>query len=215
MSQPSQSEADVPETALTSGEGAAPSRFELTLLYGLLGAHLVIGTDAAIPSGWFPFVWFTLLVIGGLALLRVTQALWTWRSARPPWLPWAELAGILGVLGLIYGTHSVLMIRIFLSEKSLLKQIAIIQEISAESSEESASSAGLFQIRAAYRNPPGESGSEPGMIWLETVTGTRLLKAQDCMWAGLVYSEKGIPPNFGDSSYEHLYGPWWLWVEGI
>jgi hypothetical protein len=33
-----------------------PSRIELSVLYVLLGAHLVLGSGTGIPSGWMRFV---------------------------------------------------------------------------------------------------------------------------------------------------------------
>jgi hypothetical protein len=30
---------------------------------------------------------------------------------------------------------------------------------------------------------------------------------------GFAYSPTQEPPNLGEDTYEHLYGPWWLWEE--
>ena len=50
----------------------SPSRFELTVLYFLLGAHVVLASDAAIPSGWVMFAGVSLFIVAiwFLILLR-------------------------------------------------------------------------------------------------------------------------------------------------
>jgi hypothetical protein len=53
------------------------------------------------------------------------------------------------------------------------------------------------------------------VVWLQTVQGRGLVEPPFSLEAGIVYCEHGPPPDTGESHYEHLFGPWWRWLEDV
>ena len=201
---------NAPTTETTTGlqnRLIAPSRFELTVLYFLLGAHTILATDAAIPSGWLMFSFGSFIAVSLWLAIRVSLAAWNFRAIRLGASRWIEGTLVLAVLVTIHTTPIGVAARVYLSEQRLLEQVRLAQGLQREWRGGSVIPCGLLTVQAMI---PGERGT----VWLETVSGSRLF-GRSTMWGGLVYCERGRPPYFSESYYQHLYGPWWVWLQDV
>jgi hypothetical protein len=196
---------NVPSKSLWS---SSPSRFELTALYFLLGAHLILASDAAIPSGWVMFTGISVFAVGLWFTIRLALAAWRFRVARPRTARWLESAVILTVLIIVHATPVGVAARVYLSEGHLMEQVRFAQSEKRQW-KGSGISCGLFTIQA--RTPHDDQQT----VWLETVSGSRLFESYPSMWGGVVYCDQAHPPPFGEIRYRHLYGPWWAWLQDL
>jgi hypothetical protein len=203
-----------PEGKIRGRFSAGPSRLELNGLYLLLGVHLVLASDAAIPDGWLGFAIVSFSLIVGWFSIRMIMALLRVRSVRPYYGRLIEAGCILAAVLVLHATTVALAARVYLSQPEL-------RDLAMDSMTTRASRpfltrggpSGLFTIHAIT--------SKGGVVWLGTVSGSRLFPYQyadqDCQHAGLAYCETGrppaMPPSFSQSFYHHLYGPWWLWMD--
>jgi hypothetical protein len=189
--------------ALTS-----PSRLELTVLYFLLGAHVVLASDTAIPSGWVMFASASLFVAALWFAVRIGFAAWGFRVIQPSVMRWAEGTLILAAFIILHTTQLGVAARVYLSEKRLMEQVHLAQGMKREWHGGSGIPCRLFTVQAVI--PHNDQ-----TVWLETVSGSRLFQPHDSMWGGVAYCEQGHPPPFGEIYYRHLYGPWWSWLQDI
>jgi hypothetical protein len=189
-----------------------PSRFELAVLYILLGAHLVLGSSTGIPSGWVPFVTISFWMIVLWFVFRAALALIQFRVVCQRLSRWIEAASILAVLVILHATTIGLCVRVYLSKRDLQMWAEQAQSFKTIWKGE-AIPCGLFTIQSMFY--------KDGVTWMETDNGSRLFQFEyadvGCEHTGLVYSERGRPPMmspaYGQSYYHHLYGPWWLWLD--
>ena len=149
------------------------------------GAWLLVDAIAH-SDGGVAFPLFLALVAGAIALAgwwlaRTALTLAFAREKQEPWRSRLWVPSAL-LLGLLLAWSDVpLMIRVRLGEVSL-KQ----------------GHHGLFRVRELTRFENGE---------LRFLTSSCGLVDQ----CGVVYSPAGPPPNRGEDSFTHLYGPWWHW----
>jgi hypothetical protein len=189
-----------------------PSRFELAVLYVLLGAHLVLGSSTGIPSGWVPFVTISFWMIVLWFVFRTALALIQFPAVCQRLSRWIEATSIVAAIVILYTTTIGLSARVYLSERHLREWAELAQSSKTKSRGE-AIPCGLFTIQTMI--------SKDGVTWMETDNGSRLFLFEyadvGCEHTGLVYSERGrppmMPPAYGQSYYHHLYGPWWLWLD--
>jgi hypothetical protein len=179
----------------------------LTVLYFLLGAHVVLASDAAIPSGWVMFAWFSFFAAGLWFVGRLALAALQFRVIRPRARRWVEGGLILAVFFFIHATPIGVAVRVYLSEGRLMEEVRRVQSEKREW-HGSAIPCGLLTVQATV--PLGD-----GAVWLETVSGSRLFESYGSMWGGIVYCERGYPPPFGEIRYRHLYGPWWSFLQDV
>jgi hypothetical protein len=187
-----------------------PSRVELSVLYVLLGAHLVIGTDAAIPHEWLSFVLGSLLLLGALILLRISLLVICriWPFAPSARWRWAEVVCIALGFAIIHTTSLGLILRVYASEHWLIRQVEEARA-SAMTEQRVRMPYGLFFVHDVHK-------SSSGVVWLTTVSlGSPLFDSPSSIYAGLVYSQSDAPPPRGESHYQHLYGPWWRWLQDM
>jgi hypothetical protein len=194
--------------ALSSPSLISPSRFELTVLYFLLGAHVVLASDAAIPSGWVMFAGISFYAVTLWFTIRLGMAAWRFRVARPRTMRWIESAVILAVLLIVHATPVGVATRVYLSQGPLMEQVRLAQTRSQDW-HGSGIACGLFTIQATTTHTDQQT------VWLETVAGTRLFGADSALWGGVVYCQQAQPPPFGEIRYRHLYGPWWTWLQDV
>ena len=193
---------------LSQSSLTSPSRFELTVLYFLLGAHVVLASDAAIPSGWVMFAGISLFAVTLWFVIRLGLAAWRFRVIRPRATRWTEGTLILAVFVIVHATPVGVAARAYLSEGHLREQVRLAQAQKREW-HGSGISCGLFTIQAMIPHDDHQT------VWLETVSGSRLFESYPSMWGGVVYCEQAQPPPFGEIRYRHLYGPWWSWLQDI
>lgn len=194
---------------------AKPSRFELCTLYFLLGMHAVMGTDASVPLGWHPVLFSSLALVCCIFLVRLLAAIFAPQTARAHAGKWIELLCIVMVFAMIYATNWGLSIRVFFSEKALLRQVQYVQESKGDTYWFwRGSSCGLFTVHAGMKNL-GLDAQKTGtrVVWLVTASGPPLFEPPYGLSGGLVWCPNGPPPDTSESTYQHLYGPWWRWLE--
>jgi hypothetical protein len=184
-----------------------PSRLELTVLYFLLGTHVVLASDAAIPSGWVMFAWLSFFAVGLWIVGRLVLAALQFRLIRPGARRWVESALILAVFFLIHATPLGVAARVYLSEGRLMEEVRRAQDQKREW-HGGGIPCGLLTVQATIPH-------DDQTVWLETVSGSRLFESYPSMWGGVVYCERGHPPPFGEIRYRHLYGRWWSYLQDI
>jgi hypothetical protein len=187
---------------------ACPSRLELTVLYFLLGAHIVLASDAAIPSGWVMFAGISFHAVTLWFVIRLALAAWHFRAARTRTKRWVESALILTVLVLLHATPIGVAVRVYLSQGPLMEQVRLAQD-RQQDWHGSGMPCGLFTIQATTTHTDRQT------VWLETVSGSLVLEARSSLWGGLLYCKQAQPPPFGEIRYQHLYGPWWVWLQDV
>jgi hypothetical protein len=189
-----------------------PSRFELSVLYVLLGAHFVLGSSTGIPSGWLPFVAISFWVIVLWFVFRTALAVIQFRVVFQRLSRWIEAASVIAVLVILHTTTIGLCARVYLSERDLQMWAQQTQSVKGLW-KVGAVPCGLFTFQSMiYKD---------GVTWMEADNGSRFFQLEyadvPCMHTGLAYSERGTPPRmppaYGQSYYHHLYGPWWLWLD--
>jgi hypothetical protein len=187
---------------------ACPSRFELTVLYFLLGAHVVLASDAAIPSGWVMFALISFYAVTLWFVIRLALAAWQFRVACPRTMRWVESALILAVLVILHATPVGVAVRVYLSQEPLMEQVRLAQT-REQDWHGSGIPCGLFTIQATTTHKDQQT------VWIETVSGSRVLEDRPSLWGGILYCKQAQPPPFGEIRYQHLYGPWWVWLQDV
>ena len=155
-----------------------PSRFELSVLYVLLGVHLILGTDAAIPSGWVMFAGLSLFGVGLWSCGRLALVTLKWRMDRVTKVRCGELGGILLLLVLVHATNLGVMVRLYFSEQSLIDELRMVS--GDRPLRNGNIPRGLFTVQNTFATMEGETR----VVWLETVSGSRLF-GNHSMWGGL------------------------------
>lgn len=178
-----------------------PTTFEIALLYLGLGAYLLAASDASIATNLEPFVILFLLLAISLIGVRVLflvrkDCLAILRRGKARWLA-LGLGGMFILLG--QTTNLGLILRLRFSESAICEYIDSLPNQNHYSSRHSLP-CGFFTIL--------ETDSDSGTVWLTTVHGQPFL-------AGIVYCPIGTPQQIGESEYQHLYGPWWRWLQDI
>lgn len=194
---------------------AAPTYVELAILYVLLGVYVVVTTDAVVPFSWHGFVTGSFLIVCVAAVIRgvlLVRAL-LMRVAKSYWQRWAQFCGTVLVLTVLVGTDLGLTVRLALSEGDLLREVASLQTASTEARDRIArmppGPVGHFNLRVYCIDNGGKT------IWFHTVYGEEVFPPPFSLLGGIVYCEDGPPPVWGETTYSHLYGPWWRWVQDV
>ncbi len=187
---------------------------ELAILYLLLGIYIGVATDAVVSFIWVEFVVFSLLAVGLLGVLRIITFAFALRakSIKQFWARWAQLGLIALVLILIFGTNLDLTLRVWLSENALYKKVQQIQRLSVDKQK---------QMHQQYSLPTGffevgvhEVDPQSKTIWFHTADGQDPFGPFSLI-GGIVYCEQDRPPERGETTYQHLYGSWWRWIQDM
>ena len=193
-----------------------PTQLELGILYFLLGIYITTATNAVIPYyAWGAWVMASLLAVFLYMILRSISfvLLLLNKQAKRYWARWAQLAFIVALVFVIFETNLDLALRVKLSEYELNREVEGLHKISPERQERyrqnTSSPCGLFNARVSRIDP------ETGCIWFRTGSGAPVGGSAQSVYGGLVYCKEGTPPQQGEANYEHLYGPWWLWLQDM
>jgi len=189
-----------------------PSFLELGLLYLWAGIYIVLGTDATLHQSlaepcslifevslfwvYFPIFILSLCVLR-ICFLLVFKLKSQFIERKSIWIQLAVLGMFIFIMT---ETSLALKVRVRISEEELRKHIESINYSQPESLLTS-HSVGLFTVHNTFKDGK--------VVWLQTV-----LYGPPC-FGGLVYCESGVPPIRGESQYEHLYGPWWRWLQDM
>ena len=192
----------------------APTDLELGVLYLLLGFYIAVATDAVTSFIWLNFVLFSLLGVILLAAFRIVLFVFVLQAkkAKGVWMRWAQFGAIALVMVLIFETNLDLCLRVWLSEGALNREVQGIERLPVDGQKRWLKVAplarGLFNVRLE------EVDRESRTMWFHTVDGTDPF-GRDAVYGGIVYCEGAQPPERGESTYEHLYGPWWRWMQDM
>jgi hypothetical protein len=104
---------------------------------------------------------------------------------------------VISLAVLLGATHVALEVRLYLSRDALLQAAPSLAQMSSRELWFSPRWVGLFRVREF-----SQFGGE--LRFLTSECGV----VDTC---GVVYSPSGPPPNRGEDSFRHLYGPWWHW----
>ncbi|MFC1462708.1 hypothetical protein ACFLQU_03795 [Verrucomicrobiota bacterium] len=196
---------------------ASPSLIEIAALYALSGVYAVIATDAALHMGWTFFVIRTHILGVAWVVLRILSALLirvSFRS-RPSPSRWMLTSLPLVLITLIFTTNLDLALRLRFSQSAFEFEVDYIQALYAKGETRI-----VKNILAIPDNPYGlfsarvlEVADNGAIVWFKTVTGGEPFPPPYCLSGGIVYSKNGQPPERSEMVYQHLYGPWWRWVQ--
>jgi hypothetical protein len=197
-----------------------------------LGSYLVLGSDAttprilvALPDGaalalafWvetlyyhaMPELWLmsVALRVGAAAVLKLQP------TAAADTRQWAA-AMLVATVAVVAWSRADLVVRVALSDRDLCERAELMIHMAdrQRAGDDNphvrcdtgghcfislASAAGLFSTLNA--SVKGDT------VWFETVD------FGPPFTAGLCYSPSGPPARYGESTYQHLTGPWWRWL---
>ena len=190
-----------------------PSFLELSILYFLLGFYIAVATDVVVPMIWLDIVLISLCaVVMFYALRLITFVTVLLKKVLSYWSRWIQLMFIAIMLVIIFKTNFAVILRLKLSETALKKQVQFVQSLTSEQQNNfikvKSFPAGFFNVRLE------EFDSSSGTIWFHTADGEAIFGPFSLM-GGIVYCKKEQPPELGETTYQHLYGPWWSWVQDI
>ena len=193
----------------------SPSSFELSVLYVLLGIYLGLGTDSVVQFGWISFVIYSISCVAIFACFRLINfliMLYRQNISKKDWIKWGQLGFISFVLLLLFYTNLGLCVRLLISRHAMLEEVEMAFSMNADSQkilfETGPVPTGMFSVRI-YR-----VDSENRTVWFHTEDGGALFWVPSLM-GGIVYCEKKRPAEIGETSYQHLWGPWWRWAQDI
>jgi hypothetical protein len=191
----------------------APSFLELSILYFLLGFYIAVATDVVVSSIWFNVVLVSLSATVVFYTFRViTFAIVLSKKALDFWSRWIHLMFIAIMLILIFKTNVAIILRLRLSESALSKKVQFIQSLPLEQQDNwlnvGSLAVGFFNIRLEKVDNSNRT------IWFHTADGEDPFGPMSLI-GGIVYCPKEYPPELGETTYQHLYGPWWSWVQDI
>ena len=193
----------------------APTDLELAVLYLLLGFYIAVATDAVISLVWFHPVVFSVLGVGLLIAIRVVTLYLGLlaKAVKKFWARWTQLGLIASALILIFVTNLDLSIRVWLSESALREEVQHIQSLPPRGLKAwlglPPKPVGLFNVQLH------EVDVGSGTIWFHTTDGENLFAPPFSIWGGIVYCKQGQPPERGETTYQHLYGPWWRMLQDM
>lgn len=189
-----------------------PTDLELAILYLLLGIYVAVATDAVLPFPWETFTLYSLPLAVLLIVFRIINFVYALfaNTVTGLWRRWTQLGLIALAMILIFGTNLDLRLRLWLSERSLYEDVKRIQLLSAEGQRRMYNVGPL--TRGFFNVWLSNVDAASGTIWFRTADGVDLF-GPPCLMGGIVYSKQGLPPERGESTYQHLYGPWWRWLQ--
>ncbi|MEN8127380.1 MAG: hypothetical protein ABFR90_06200 [Planctomycetota bacterium] len=191
-----------------------PSLCEISILFFFLGFYIVVATEVLIASIWFNTVFYSLLIIEGFYVFRgisfvfalKTKKIMSYKSR------WLQLLFIGITLMIIFMTNIDVSLKLRFSERAMLDQVRYIQSLPSEVQDRrfnmNASPVGFFNVRLERVD------NSRGTVWFHTIDGHALLGPMG-LYGGIAYSENGFPPEVHERACQHLYGPWWLWVQDM
>lgn len=190
-----------------------PTDLELGILYFLLGINTAYATDAVVSVSYGFLLNLTVLVLLVVGVFRLTIFALAVLSEqiRMSSARWIQVVLIGIAIAIILGTNLDLALRVRLSERALYKEVQWIQAMSPDSQNRRIDMhplpIGLFNARLYAVD------ASTGTIWFHTTDGVDPFPPPFSIMGGIVYCEQGPPPKRGDSTYQHLYGPWWRWLQ--
>ena len=156
-------------------------------------------TGVSLPTGMALYFGAMLLMVWFLLAVAIVAAA-AWKSgtstvsAIRPWLP---IPGTMLVAVVLLWASVPLKTRLFFSGPALAQSGPWFASLPEGYVYQRRPRVGLFHVREF-----AQFGDE--LRFLTSDCGV----VDNC---GLVYSPSGRPPNRGEDSFEHLYGPWWHW----
>ena len=192
----------------------APSDLELSILYILLGIYLSVATDAVVPACWIIFTLVSLSCIILYMLCRLIIFFLAIRTGtlRKTWTRWGQLGFISLMATLLFLTNVGLIVRVKISENNLVDKAEHILSLPVENQIQFQGldrvQVGFFAIRIYKVDAVTRT------VWFHTEDGEALFWVPSLM-GGIVYCEQGKPVKIGETSYQHLWGPWWRWAQDI
>jgi len=193
----------------------APTVIELLISFFLLGIIVAIATDAVVSLSYIKLVYFSILIIATVVIVRVGLFILTIR-VKPKskyYFRWVSLGFATVIMVIITTTNLDLSLRVWLSRKSLEKEVQFVQSLSPNDQKRvlrlEPKSVALFNLRLY------EVDNETGTIWFQTAYGRDVFPPPYSLLGGIVYKKQGEPPERGETTYQHLYGPWWRWLQDI
>lgn len=193
----------------------APSSFELSVLYILSGIYLVVATDSVIPFGWQTFTMYSMACVALIFCFRLVSLLVLALGSGIPkevWSRWGQLGFIALIIILLFWTNLGLCVRLRISKHAMLKEVNHALSIRLDSQrqlfETGPMPVGFFAIRIYQVDSVNRT------VWFHTEDGAGAFWVHSLM-GGIAYSEQGQPAEIPETSYQHLWGPWWRWAQDI
>jgi hypothetical protein len=170
------------------------------LLFAVVVLWLVIivvtFSDAGVP---FP-IWMAVSAASvGLTVCALVRLALTYKRAAPRW--WILTFILIAAGFALESSSKLLSVRLYLSAGALQKSGPSLAAIPSEDLYTHGRWVGLFHVKEF-----AQFGSELRFI------------TNDCGVVdscGIVFSPDGPPPNRGEDSFSHLYGPWWHWYQSF
>ncbi len=191
-----------------------PTDLELGGLYLLSGIYIVIATNSVVPIAWYKFVIFSLTIVGIIICLRIFTFIFLLlnKNLKEHISRWCQLAIIVICMILIFRTNLDLILRVWISEGELYREVKLTQSIYDNNKQDIfkpiSKPRGLFNIYIQ------EYDAKERTLWIHTVDGEEPFGSFSVL-GGIVYCEQEKPPERGEAYYEHLYGPWWKWIQDM
>lgn len=207
-----------------------PTLAELTVTSIWVGSYLILGSNATYPKIYMPFdseshsllsfifegIYYgfplIFLIWVSIRLIILSQNK-LFSHVNFYWSRWFVFL-ILALTVCVLWTRLDLIVRVYLSDPALrdyAKSHLHLHKNPPSHVNESHLSLvdGCFMSDMAWT--PGlftvyYTSSEDGVVWLTTV------RYGPPFQGGLCYSESGPPPIRGESTYQHIYGPWYRWL---
>ncbi len=194
-----------------------PTDLELGILYFLLGINTAYATDTVISVSYDFLLYLTILVFLVLGVFRliIFVLVLLSKQIRMSFARWIQLVLIGAAITIILGTNLDLALRVRLSERALHKEVQMLLSAAPDSRERMVNSNLTYRI-GLFRAELEDVDVESGTVWFSTMDGEDPFPPPYSLYGGIVYCEReqGPPPKFAEEAYQHLYGPWWRWLQG-
>ncbi len=192
-----------------------PSDLELAILYMLLGFYFVVATDSVIPFCWVTFTTVSLYIAIFIIFLRFILFIAVLKKGNVPrkaWVRWGQLGFITLIIILLFCTNLGICLRLIISKQAMLKEVdqAFSTQVDFQGRlfETGPVPVDLFAIRIYKVDSVNRT------VWFHTEDGNSAFWIPSLM-GGIVYCEQGRPAGIPETNYQHLWGPWWRWVQDI
>ncbi len=192
---------------------AMPTDVEVGILYLILGINIALATNAVISLSYIVLVYFSLSAFILLSGFRIITFPFVLRAKKTGqfYRRWVEMLLASLAMIAIFWTNIDLAIRVKLSERALYKEVHWIQSLPTDARnrilKQGPRPIGLFNARLYDYDTPSET------FWFYTGHGRDPFPPPFSILGGIVYCEQGQPAARGETTYEHLYGHWWRWLQ--
>jgi hypothetical protein len=165
---------------------------------------IVTFSDAGVPFPIWVLISLSGLGLAGAWIFRISIAWFDGRWEQTRWIHqnwrWWFPTSALVVVGFVLAvSQPLLSIRVYLSAMALRESPAVLSNISSDDLSKEGRWVGLFHVKEFLQFGPE----------LRFITNECGL-VDTC---GIVFSPDGPPPNRGEDSFSHLFGPWWHWYQ--